>query len=206
MTQTGAHRGVPTDDVPVGSEPHEGVTITVAAPSARPPKRGLTIFRGVDAEELFANGAMSFPVFDDGDMAAVAEEGLDISTSGVGNVSEVLFRGAGDDGFSLVRAWFAPHYVLPRHSHDADCLYYIVEGSVVMGSQHLVAGDGFFVPENAPYAYEAGPEGVVVLEFRQRTSFDMQVPGGQLARFRKMAEVGGANAAQWAERRSAAGY
>lgn len=184
----------------------EGITLPVASPGTRPAPRGLTLFRGDAAEELFASGAMSFPEFDAGDMAAVADEQLDISTSGIGNVSEVLFRGEGDEGFSLVRAWFAPHYVLPRHTHNADCLYYVVEGSLLMGSQTLTAGDGFFVPENAPYAYEAGPEGVVVLEFRQRTTFDMQVPGGQIARFRKMAEVGATHAADWAERRQAAGH
>lgn len=182
-----------------------GITTPVPIPGRRPP-RGISLFRGGEAQELFANGAMSFPVFDDGDMAAVAEEGLDISSAGIGNVSEVLFRGAEDDGFSLVRAWFAPHYVLPRHTHNADCLYYIVEGSVVMGSQHLHAGDGFFIPESAPYAYEAGPDGAVVLEFRQKTSFDMQVPGGQIARFRKMADVGAAHASEWSRERQAAGY
>lgn len=181
-------------------------TVPVAAPGSRAPRRGMTLFRGVDGEELFANGAMSFPVFDDGDLAAAAAEGLDLAPAGVGNVSEVLFRGEGDDGFSLVRAWFAPHYVLPRHTHSADCLYYIVEGSITMGSQDLTAGDGFFIPADAPYAYEAGPDGAVVLEFRQATSFDMQVPGGQIARLRTMAEVGAANVAEWSVRRQAAGY
>jgi quercetin dioxygenase-like cupin family protein len=198
MTQTHTHDG--------GATGRDGLTSPVTEPATRPRPRGMTIFRAAEAEEIFANGAMSFPVFDEGDMAAVSEEGLDISASGIGNVSEVLFRGEGDIGFSLVKAWFAPHYVLPRHTHNADCLYYIVEGSIVMGSQHLSAGDGFFIPENAPYAYEAGPDGVVVLEFRDKASFDMQVPGGQVARFRKMAEVGTAHAADWSEQRKAAGY
>ena len=56
-----------------------------------------------------------------------------------------------------------------------------------MGSQVLEAGDGFFVPSDAPYAYEAGSEGVVVLEFRTATSFGMKIPGGQLERLRKRA-------------------
>ena len=49
--------------------------------------------------------------------------------------------------------------------------------------------DGIFVPSGAPYAYEAGPGGAVVLEFRPQTSFDMQIPGGQLERWRRMAVV-----------------
>ena len=71
-----------------------------------------------------------------------------------------------------------------------------------MGSQVIEAGDGFFVPSDAPYAYEAGPDGVVVLEFRTRTSFGMQIPGGQLERWRRMAVVADENAEQWAELRA----
>jgi len=114
----------------------------------------------------------------------------------------VLFRGDGDDGFSLVKAWFGPHYVLPRHAHDSDCLYYVAEVSLVMGSQVLAAGDGFFVPSGAPYAYEAGPDGVIVLEFRMRTSFGMKIPGGQLERLRRMAVVADEHAEEWTDRRA----
>ena len=120
----------------------------------------------------------------------------------LGGHDAVLFRGDGDDGFSLVKAWFGPHYVLPRHTHDGDCLYYVAEGSLVMASQVLAAGDGFFVPSGAPYAYEAGPDGVVVLEFRSRTSFGMDIPGGQLDRLRRMGAVADEHAEQWAEQRA----
>jgi quercetin dioxygenase-like cupin family protein len=113
----------------------------------------------------------------------------------------VLFRGEGDDGFSLVRVWFAPHYVLPRHTHEADCLYYVAEGSLTMGSQVLDAGDGFFVPAGAPYGYEAGPEGATVLEFRTRTSFDMKLPP-QIERLRRMHETADEHRDDWAIRRA----
>jgi hypothetical protein len=69
---------------------------------------------------------------------------------------------------SLVHAWFGPNFQLFRHSHPryGDCLYYIVAGEIIMGSRTLKAGDGFFVPNGAPYKYSAGPNGVEVLEFR----------------------------------------
>ena len=70
---------------------------------------------------------------------------------------------------SLVHAWFGPGYRLPRHTHSADCLYYVISGSAVLGNHTLRAGDGFFVPANAPYQYDAGPEGVEVLEIRGAT-------------------------------------
>ena len=139
---------------------------------------------------------------DAADQEALKADGPRSPNVMLGNHDAVLFRGEGDDGFSLVRAWFGPHYVLPRHSHDGDCLYYVVEGSLTMGSQVIEAGDGFFVPSDAPYGYEAGPEGVVVLEFRSRTSFGMQIPGGQLERWRRMAVVADENAEQWAERQA----
>lgn len=162
-------------------------------PRAR--RRGITIFRREGAPGLFESGTMSFPEFDPQDLEALAADGPGSGNVALGNVDAVLFRG--DDGFSLVRAWFAPHYVLPRHSHDGDCLYLVVEGSLTMGAQTLVAGDGFFVPSDAPYAYEAGPEGVSVVEFRTRTSFGMKIPGGQVERLRRMAAVADEHVDAW---------
>jgi len=150
------------------------------------------------------SGAMSAPQFDADDMKALAEDGPRPATAALGIHDTLVFQGEGDAGGSLVRAWLAPHYVLPRHSHNGDCLYYIVEGAITMGAQQLGAGDGFFVPSNAPYAYEAGPDGAVVLEFRTQTSFDMQIPGGQLERWRRMAVVAEEHGERWIELRSKA--
>jgi hypothetical protein len=41
---------------------------------------------------------------------------------------------------SLCWAWFKSGYVLPRHSHNADCLYYVLGGSLRLGSVWLKAG------------------------------------------------------------------
>jgi hypothetical protein len=65
-----------------------------------------------------------------------------------------------------VLAWFKPNFPLTRHSHNIDCLYYVLSGSAIMGNRTLRAGDSFFVPADAPYKYLAGPEGVEVLEIR----------------------------------------
>jgi len=164
-------------------------------------RKGIDLFRGKDAPGLFESGTMAAPAFDAADQEALKADGPRSPNIVVGAHDAVLFRGEGDDGFSLVKAWFGPHYVLPRHTHDGDCLYYVAEGSLVMGSQVLEAGDGFFVPSGAPYAYEAGPEGVVVLEFRSRTSFGMDIPGGQLERLRRMGVVADEQAEEWARRR-----
>ena len=57
-----------------------------------------------------------------------------------GHVVKVLFRQEGDDGMSLVWSWFGPNYALPRHSHDADCLYYVVAGEARLGNRVVPAG------------------------------------------------------------------
>jgi len=166
-------------------------------PTGATRRRGIELFRGDDAPGLFESGTMSFPVFDPADQEAIAGDGPRNPDIALGTHDVVLFRGAGVDGFSLVRAWFGPHYVLPRHTHDGDCLYYIAEGSLTMGSRALVAGDGFFVPSGAPYGYEAGRDGVVVLEFRTRTSFGMDILGGQVDRLRRMAAAADEHGDEW---------
>ena len=76
-------------------------------------------------------------------------------------------------GFSLTYAWFKSGFPLPRHTHSADCLYYIIAGSLQLGTETLGRGDGFFLPKDMAYAYTPGPEGVEVLEFRTAERFDI---------------------------------
>jgi len=76
---------------------------------------------------------------------------------------------------------------LPKHSHSSDCLYYIVEGGIVMGRRELGPGDGFFLPAEQTYAYHAGPKGVKILEFRHDSAFDMKVYEKDMGRFREKA-------------------
>jgi quercetin dioxygenase-like cupin family protein len=78
-------------------------------------------------------------------------------------------------GMSLSHAWFRSGFPLPRHSHDSDCLYFVLAGSLRLGSEELGAGDGFFVGANVPYTYTPGPDGVEVLEFRTTDRFDIRV-------------------------------
>ena len=89
-----------------------------------------------------------------------------------GSMLKLLWEGA---GFTLVHAWFKSDFPLPRHAHNCDCLYYIVAGSLIMGTEILGTGDGFFVGKDVPYSYKAGANGVEVLEFRATTRFDIKV-------------------------------
>ncbi len=85
-----------------------------------------------------------------------------------GSAVTVLFSQPAPGGMSLVHAWFGPNFPLFAHSHPryGDCLYYVVAGEAILGTQRLGPGAGFFVPNGHPYKYTAGPAGVEVLEFR----------------------------------------
>jgi quercetin dioxygenase-like cupin family protein len=155
----------------------------------------MVIFTAAAAPSLEETGMMSAPTFteagaNDKPMSEeVAEHAMD------GSSLTVPFQQEGPGGFSLVSIDFAPGFLLPRHSHSSDCLYYIVEGQIVMGKRELGPGDGFFLPAEQPYAYHAGPEGVKLLEFRHQTTFDMKIYEKEMSRFQAKAEASRAGAA-----------
>lgn len=154
--------------------------------------RGLRLFRRSEATDLADTTLMGRPVMDPlPDREVLAE----VATAS-GYVNEVLFGDPEEGGMSLIRLWYAPHYGLPRHSHDVDCLYYVVAGEAHLGNQVVAAGDGFFVPAGAPYAYTAGPEGVEVLEFRATSRFGIRVNESP-ARWAQLAEVARTHREEW---------
>ena len=131
-------------------------------------KTGFRIFRR-SGESLGDSGHMKMADPDDstvGNLQALRE------AQGEGAVeAHYLFGG---HGMSLASVWFKSGYPVVLHSHDADCLYYIVAGSIRLGTETLEAGEGFFVPAGVPYTYVAGPEGVEILEFRTAEQFDIR--------------------------------
>lgn len=86
-----------------------------------------------------------------------------------GTSSRVIFSGF---GISVVHVWFKRSFPLPLHSHDADCVYYILAGGLRLGTEDFGPGDGFFVPADVPYTYRPGSDGVELLEIRNRDRFD----------------------------------
>lgn len=153
--------------------------------AAKPGK--LVIFTEASAPMLEETGMMDEMTYtvEGADEAPISEAEIE-KMQGGGRLT-VPFRQEGPDGMSLVSIEFAPGYLLPKHSHSSDCLYYIVEGGIVMGRRELGPGDGFFLPADQVYAYHAGPKGVKLLEFRGRTSFDMKVYEKDMGRFREKA-------------------
>ncbi len=151
--------------------------------------RGLTFFAAATAPSLEEDGIMTPAV-----LSSEVMDTIDFSPFATGSSVKVLFK---DEGMSLVLAWFGSGYRLPRHSHSADCLYYVVSGSLTMGARTVNAGDGFFVRAEQPYAYTAGTEGVEVLEFRSATSFDMTILDQTAQAWAALADIAVNNQDRW---------
>lgn len=127
----------------------------------------MKIFRAGEAPSLVESGCMT--------MEAMTEEQL-------AGISKLVAAGylEGEEirvlvdlpGFSLVHVWLKQGYPLMRHTHDTDCLYYVVAGSVHLGTEELLPRDCFFVPAGVPYVYTTGASGAEVLEFRHNGSFN----------------------------------
>lgn len=132
-----------------------------------------TIFRGRDAVDYAEADCMEAqPVSPEEQAWAIKlfQAGLSEGTQ-----VKLLFS---RPGFSLTWVWFKSGFPLPRHSHDADCTYFIVAGSLRIGTEELAAGDGFFVGKDVPYTYTPGPEGVELLEMRTANAFDIKLLAG----------------------------
>lgn len=100
-------------------------------------------------------------------------------------------------GFSLAQVWFKHDYPLARHSHDCDCMYYVIAGTLQLGTETLGARDSFFVPANVPYTYRPGPEGVEVLEIRHDPKFNFVNLSGNASFWSKAAETCATNLESW---------
>jgi len=161
------------------------------------PKRGVTIYRAADAVDLQETDFMASPTMTDEVREQLA--GVVSAGAGIGAKVTVLARQSEEEGgFSLVHCWFKADYPLPRHSHDADCMYYVISGEAHLGNQVLKPGDSFYIPADAPYVYNAGPDGVEVLEIRHDTaSFDMKILEQPAARWQALVDTTNANRDRW---------
>jgi quercetin dioxygenase-like cupin family protein len=155
-------------------------------------RQGVRIYRAADAPDLAETDFARPPAATEPPNPERARIARDAA---IGSQLKVLARDP--SGFSLLHVWFKANYPLPRHSHNTDCMYYVISGAAVMGNQTLRAGDSFFVPGDAPYQYVAGPDGVEVLEVRYGAEyFDSKVFGGA-DRMQTLAAAVDANREQW---------
>jgi hypothetical protein len=152
------------------------------------------VYRAADAPDYSETSCMELagltPAILDG-IERVRDAGID-----QGNVVRLLFA---MPGMSLTYAWFKSGFPLPLHSHNADCLYYVIAGSLRLGTEDLGPGDGFFVGRDVPYTYKPGAQGVEVLEFRTADSFDIRFMGKTKAYWDRTAATLDARQAAWVD-------
>lgn len=156
----------------------------------------MTFFSSQDAPTLDEDGAMTYASVE---IDPEVFEAVDLNRLRAGEHVTVLFKGDGPEGFSLIRARFAPGFRLPRHSHSADCLYFVLSGEAHMGARVLSPGDGFMVDAEAPYTYTAGPDGVEVLEFRLATTFDIKIRDKTIEQWKPVIEAITSFGDSWSE-------
>jgi mannose-6-phosphate isomerase-like protein (cupin superfamily) len=150
------------------------------------------IFRAADAKDLMEEGCMTVEPF-----TPVQREGMDkLVDAGFMDGDEVKVL-VNIPGFSLTHVWFKKDYPLPLHSHDADCLYYIIAGSVKLGTETLGERDSFYIPTCVPYTYRPGPDGVELLEFRHASHFNFVNLAKGAAFWAKAAEIAASSREAW---------
>jgi hypothetical protein len=153
-------------DVKTAAQPLEFFSLEVQSPpkprAGKPPFMGEMIYRSEEDKAAFSEAAPEF----------------------LGNL-KLAIAFFPDCGLNLAALEFAPGFLLPLHSHRADCLYYVEQGSVVMGSRELGPGEGFLVRGDRPYGYSAGPKGVRILEFRSERTADLTLHERNVPRWRQ---------------------
>ena len=155
---------------------------------------GYQIFRTSEAPSLDETAHMEVA-----DMTPDLEAGIGAALEAgfaEGNVVKTLFS---QPGFSLTYAWFKSGFPLPLHTHNSDCLYYIVAGSLQLGTDTLGPGDGFFLGAGKAYRYTPGPDGVEVLEFRTQEDFDIKFLAKTLPAWQKFSGVFSERRSAWAD-------
>lgn len=150
------------------------------------------IFRAKDAPKLMEAGCMAIEPITPAQRAGITKT---VEAGYLeGDEVRVLTQ---MPGFSLTHAWMKKNYPLALHSHDSDCMYYVVAGTTRVGTEELGPGDSFFVPANVPYTHKPGRDGVEVLEIRHETSFNFVNLSKTEAFWDKAAETVAANIDDW---------
>jgi mannose-6-phosphate isomerase-like protein (cupin superfamily) len=173
--------------IPAGAAPAPAVWEDPMASETK-----IQIFRASDAPGLMESGAMTMAPMTDEQRAGMKQ----MVQAGYMHGDEVKIL-VNLPGFSLAHAWLKKDYPLLLHSHDSDCLYYVVAGSLAFGTETLGPRDSFFVPAGAAYTYRPGPDGVEVLEFRHQGQFDFQNFAKNPSFYEKAAQTIAANAEGW---------
>lgn len=133
---------------------------------------------------------------DDAPQHAITDGMKRLGAAGMGNgaTARVLYS---SPDMHIGYVWFKSDFPLPLHSHDADCFYQIIAGSMRVGTKELGKGDGVLIPAGAPYTVTPGPDGVEFLEFRPTDDYDTRYRGKTDKYWEKLAGVAAAKQDAW---------
>jgi quercetin dioxygenase-like cupin family protein len=70
----------------------------------------------------------------------------------------------------LVEWRFPPNARVEPHAHDTDEIIVVVDGRIEFGVRSLGIGSSIFIPKMTLYSFQAGPDGLSILNFHQRFS------------------------------------
>lgn len=79
----------------------------------------------------------------------------------------------------LVELRYEPNSEIRVHSHDEDEIIYVLAGEMRIGNRKLAPGATLTVPGGVFYGFHAGPDGLVILNFRPRTDSSFNLPPGK---------------------------
>ena len=163
----------------------------ITADDESTPQR-MQIFRHVDGKSVIETGTMSMAPSPPEVVASM--KNAYAHGFGEGGKSRAVFSSG---GISLTHVWFKANYPLPLHRHDGACLYYIIAGTLRLGTVTLHPRDGFFLPANTPYTYKPGDQGVELLEFRVAEKFNFESLMDTVKFWDKAAAISAENREAW---------
>jgi mannose-6-phosphate isomerase-like protein (cupin superfamily) len=102
------------------------------------------------------------------------------------------------DALHVSYVWFKSGYPLPLHSHDTDCYYLVIAGSMKVGTETIGKGDGVFIPAEVPYTVNPGDQGVEFIEMRTSPDYDTHYRAKTDAYWDRVADTRRARKDTWA--------
>lgn len=129
------------------------------------------------------------------------ERGLQLfrSSASGGAAAQTLLR---TPTLDVSYAWFKSGFPLPLHSHDVDCYYLVIAGSMRVGTEELGKGDGVFIPADAPYTVTPGDDGVEFIEMRTSPDYDTNYRGRTDSYWNRVADTLREREHIWAEEKA----
>lgn len=158
------------------------------------------VFRASDAEGMRNASERGAQRADHVVSPVVAAGFQQLGEAGMGNgaAARVIYS---SQNMHIAYAWFKSGFPLPLHSHDADCFYQIVAGTMRVGSEELRKGDGVLIPAGTPYTVTPGEAGVEFIEVRSTADYDTRYKGNTEKYWNKLAEIATSRQAIWADER-----